>query len=72
MKIKQINSQHRRDFRADYECEHCGYIKKDSYGYDDLNFHNNVIPQMECPKCGKISPKSYKPLATKYPEGYVV
>ena len=28
MKIKQINSQHRRDLRVDYECEHCGFIKK--------------------------------------------
>jgi Zn ribbon nucleic-acid-binding protein len=69
MRIKKINSQHRRDFRADYECEHCGHIKKDAYGYDDANFHNNVIPEMECQKCGKTASKDYRPLATKYPEG---
>ena len=52
MKIKQIKSQSRRDFTADYECEHCGFIEKDSYGYDDSNFHNNVIPKMKCDECG--------------------
>lgn len=38
MKIKKIISQHRRDFQAVYECEHCGYTVK-SYGYDDEYFH---------------------------------
>lgn len=50
MRIKQILSQNRRDFWAIYECEHCGYTKKDS-GYDDANFHENVIPnQLKCDK----------------------
>lgn len=39
MKIKKIISQHRRDFQAVYECEHCGYTVE-SYGYDDEYFHN--------------------------------
>ena len=68
MKIKQIKSQHRRDFYADYECEHCGHIEKDKSGYDDTNFHQNVIPDMECPECGKKSPKEYVPMETKYPD----
>lgn len=34
MKIEQILSQHRRDFIADYICEHCGHIHKYSPGYD--------------------------------------
>ena len=68
MKIKQINSQHRRDFWADYECEHCGYIEKNAYGYDDANFHQNVIPKMECKQCGKTANNNYRPLTTKYPE----
>lgn len=68
MKIKEIVSQHRRDFRAIYECEHCGYTEKKS-GYDDANFHQNVIPTMKCPKCGKVASENYRPLATKYPEG---
>ena len=68
MRIKQINSQHRRDFIADYECEHCGFIEKDSDGYDDANFHQNVIPKMKCEQCGKTADDNYKPLATKYPE----
>lgn len=71
MRIKVILDQHRRDFIAIYECEHCGHNKK-AEGYDDLNFHENVIPSMICEKCGQISPKSYRPLSTKYPKGYVI
>jgi len=72
MKIKRINAQYRRDFRADYECEHCGYIKKNGYGYDDVNFHQNVIPKMQCPVCGKTASGDYHPLTTKYAENEVV
>jgi len=72
MKIKTINSQSRRDFYADYECEHCGYIDKHQYGYDDANFHNNVIPNMKCPKCNKIADDKYRPLSTKYKENEII
>lgn len=68
MKIKEIKSQNRRDFTAIYICEHCGH-EKTSYGYDDANFHQNVIPNTECEKCGEIAPNDYRPLATKYPDG---
>ena len=71
MRIKEILHQYRRDFKAIYECEHCGHTYEGN-GYDDANFHNNVIPDMECPKCGKKSPKTYRPLATKYAEGYQI
>lgn len=71
MKIKRIESQSRRDFNAIYECEHCGHTKK-GYGYDDDNFHRNVIPKMKCDKCGKEAPENYRPLGTKYPEGYEI
>lgn len=54
MKIKEITWQNRRDFKAIYECEFCG-ATKEGCGYDDSNFHNNVIPNMKCPKCGKSS-----------------
>ena len=69
MHIKKINYQSRRDFQADYECEHCGNIIKDERGYDDRNFHDNVIPKMVCPKCKRTADESYRPLVTKYPEG---
>jgi len=75
MKIKNINSQSRRDFYADYECEGCGHIDKHKNGYDDYNFHHNVIPNMKCPKCGKSTidlGMDYRPLETKYPEGYQI
>lgn len=71
MKIKEIISQHRRDFTAVYVCEHCGYEEK-GRGYDDAYFHQNVIPEMKCPECGKTAPKNYRPLTTKYAEGEVV
>jgi primosomal protein N' len=71
MKIKKILSQHRRDFVAIYQCEHCHYEIEGS-GYDDTNFHQNVIPEMECDSCGKISPGDYRPMATKYPDSVTV
>ncbi len=67
MKIKKIISQHRRDFRAVYECEHCGHEYEGS-GYDDSHFHKNVIPDMTCKNCGKKAAEDYRPLATKYPD----
>jgi len=71
MHIKQIIWQHRRDFRAVYSCEHCGN-EAEAGGYDDTNFHDNVIRAMVCPVCGKTADESYRPLCTKYPDGMVV
>lgn len=71
MKIQKVVSQHRRDFRAVYECEHCKATEEGS-GYDDANFHQNVIPSMECKKCGKTADADYRPLATKYAEHEIV
>lgn len=65
MKIKTIESQSRRDFYAIYECEHCGHEKNGS-GYDDDNFHRNVIPTMKCEKCGQTAADDYRPMGTKY------
>jgi len=71
MKIKKITYQHRRDFEAVYVCEHCGHEQVGG-GYDDANFHENVIPNMSCKNCGKTSPEDYQPETTKYPEGFQV
>ena len=65
MKIKRIESQSRRDFSAIYECEHCGH-EEQGRGYDDDNFHRNVIPSMLCGECGKAAPDAYRPMGTKY------
>jgi len=54
MQIKNIIRQHRRDFTATYACEHCGK-EVEGRGYDDDNFHRNVIPAMKCRECGKDS-----------------
>lgn len=71
MKIKQITWQHRRDFEAIFICENCGNEEKHT-GYDDSYFHNEVIPDMKCKSCGKKADENYRPLTTKYPDGYQV
>lgn len=71
MRIKTIISQHRRDFRATYVCEHCN-AETESGGYDDEFFHTKVIPKMECTACGKTAAEDYQPLAPKYPAGMSV
>jgi ribosomal protein L37AE/L43A len=71
MKIKEITEQSRRDFTAIYVCEHCNTEEK-GYGYDDDNFHRNVIPRMPCKKCGKTANEDYRPMGTKYSADTVV
>lgn len=71
MKIKKILSQHRRDFTAVYECEHCGHTREGN-GYDDTYYHSYVIPRMKCSECGKTATDNYRPLTTKYPDGAVI
>lgn len=65
VKIKKIISQHRRDFQAEYECEHCGEVERNS-GYDDENFHQNVVPKMVCKICQKTADANYRALAPRY------
>lgn len=65
MRIKTKEWQHRRDFHAVYQCEHCGVLTTSepsgrpdngtANGYDDAYFHQHVIPNWECPSCGKSS-----------------
>lgn len=71
MFIREIKRQYRRDFYADFECEGCGYIERDHPGYDDANYHRNVVPTLKCPLCGKSAidlGTNYRPLTTKYPD----
>jgi len=67
-----MNSRNRRDFWADFECEFCKYVEKDTSGYDDRYFHDNVIPEMDCKECGKSTNSeggTPDKTATLYPEG---
>ena len=68
MKIKEMLSQNRRDFTATLECEHCGHTRKLSSGYDDANYHNNVIPNMKCDKCDKKGSDESVPQEPKHAE----
>ena len=71
MRIKEKINQHRRDFTAIFECEHCG-SEVEAQGYDDANYHYNVIPNMKCINCSKTAGDDYKPMETVYPEGQQV
>lgn len=71
MRIVKIISQRRRDGHAIFECGHCDH-RQPGYFYDDKYFHENVIPTMECPKCHKSLDPEYRPLTTKYPEGFQI
>lgn len=66
MRIKEITSQSRRDFVATMECDQCGHVVEGISGYDDANYHANVIPKVKCPECGKTAGDNYRPLTTKY------
>jgi hypothetical protein len=68
MHIIEFLNQTRRDFRALFECEHCKYIVTLN-GYDDGYFHQKVIPEMKCEKCGKCAGEDYIGLETRYPDG---
>ncbi len=67
MHIVSMISQHRRDFTANFECEHC-LTTAEITGYDDWNYHQNVVPAIKCKHCGEISPPEYVPRVTMYPE----
>ncbi len=53
MKLIDVTWQHRFDFRGILQCEHCEHTQSMDHGYDDANFHNNVIPAIVCIQCGK-------------------
>ncbi len=71
MKITRIISQHRRDFTAIYQCEHCENEHR-GIGYDDAYFHNEVMPKKKCPACGQTADESYVPRTPKYADDAVV
>lgn len=55
MKLIEVVSQHRFDFTGVVQCEFCQGTQSLEHGYDDANFHNNVIPAIKCVKCDKRS-----------------
>jgi len=68
MKIKAILDEHRNDFTAIMECEHCGHEERNNRGYHDIHYHTRVIPAMGCPKCKKN--RAGEPAETFHP-GFV-
>ena len=57
MKLLEVvsSNDYSRDYYANFECEHCGFITRSVPCYDDDNFDENVIPNALCPKCNKSS-----------------
>lgn len=53
MRINEYTNQHRFDFDAILECEHCSYVQPLKNGYDDAYFHTKVLPRVNCKGCGK-------------------
>lgn len=58
MKLYEKTWQHRYDFDGVLQCEFCGMFQTLKHGYDDSNFHNNVIPAIKCLACDKRSTDS--------------
>lgn len=54
MFIKEYTYLHRNDFKAIYVCELCKH-EQEGWGYNDAFFHDTVVPNATCPKCGKNS-----------------
>ena len=53
MKIKMVTFKHGNDFAATLECEHCQNLQELHTGYNDNYYHENVLPEISCKKCGK-------------------
>ncbi len=75
MKIEEITHQYRRDFSATLKCEGCNFEQALKGGYDDRNYHDNVIPTIPCKSCGKSRKDlgiTHPPTPTKYQPWEVV
>lgn len=53
MKIQKITFEHRNDFYAILECEHCQATQELKTGYNDGYYHNSVLPAIKCRACRK-------------------
>ena len=77
MKLVEKVSQRRRDFKGKYVCQNCGNVETDNGldSYDDDYYHDNVIPAMQCKKCGESTNSLHLEndrVATKYRADEVV
>jgi hypothetical protein len=56
-------------------CEFCQHEEINNRGYDDRYYHDEVIPNMECKKCGESTIKKggiIEHVQTKYAEGFQI
>lgn len=70
MKIVSVLWQKDRAFKAIFECEGCGHQER-MIGYDDRNYHENVVPKIQCSRCNKSREDLglvYDEVAIKYKE----
>jgi len=69
MRLLEKRNQLRRDFDGLYECENCEAQEEIKDCYDDRNFHDNVMPNHKCNKCGMSTNSAgfeIERVATKY------
>jgi hypothetical protein len=75
MQILNIINQIRRDFTARLVCQSCKHEQILNSGYDDDYFHQKVIPDIKCEKCGESTNSlnlPVEPFQTKYPAGMII
>ncbi len=54
MRVVKRYNQNRRDLTIDIQCESC-QSKATISAYDDLNYWENVLPNIRCGHCGKTT-----------------
>lgn len=64
MKIKKTTYQSGNDFKWIGECEHCGYLTGEIWGYHDANYFGKVIPSIICKECDKSTTDEFKGVVT--------
>ena len=65
MKITKVTNRINNDFWATVSCEHCGAVVTNWSGYEDTNYHQNVMPKFHCKECGQNRAGETKALTPK-------
>lgn len=72
MFIAEILSQHRRDIKCLFKCEHCGHTET-GFGYDDSYYHETALPDVKCKSCTKTANlATYIPRKPRYPDSVMI
>ena len=67
MEIKTYTFEHRNDFKAILECEHCGHEQPLNNGYNDDFYFEHVLPKIACKSCGRSTNEAHDPAVNGVP-----